>query len=176
MKCSCGCGSRTSGDAIRFILGHSRRGTGGMLTLPQRLARHTKATSPGGCWEWTAEIAPNGYGAISVCSDTISAHRAAFMVHRGPIPEGMHVCHKCDNRACVNPEHLFLGSPTDNERDKIAKGRRGNIGRKPWKLLDKDIESIRRRRAAGESWTGIARTYGVVRGDTVRRRLKRIGV
>lgn len=81
-----------------------------------------------GCWIWKkATFGINGYGAIGFRVDgkhgTSSAHRASYMVYKGPIPEDMCVCHTCDNRRCVNPDHLWLGSKKDNAKDAISKGR-----------------------------------------------------
>lgn len=74
----------------------------------------------GDCWTWTGCIAPNGYGRYR----NAGAHRFSWMVtHRSEIPEGMSVLHRCDNRSCVNPHHLFIGSQKDNVADCIAKGR-----------------------------------------------------
>lgn len=146
----------------------------GIQTLAERFARHVAVIPFHPCWEWMGYVADNGYGMTGIGKQPIGAHRAAFMLYRGPIPKGKYVCHRCDNRSCVNPEHLFVGSATENERDKIAKGRRGNIGRRPTKLLDSDMAAIKQSRDAGESFTSIARRYGVVRGDTVRRRLNRL--
>lgn len=64
-----------------------------------------------------------GYGQMNVGGRPQLAHRLSWQIHRGAIPEGMYVCHKCDTPACVNPEHLFVGSSMDNARDKCAKGR-----------------------------------------------------
>ena len=76
-----------------------------------------------GCWLWTASVSTSGYGRMRVAGVTIAAHRIAYRQHCGPIPEGMCVCHKCDVRTCVNPEHLFVGTHQDNMNDMTAKGR-----------------------------------------------------
>jgi len=79
------------------------------------------------CWEWTASLR-SGYGQFTYPQKQMFAHRFSWLVHCGEIPEGDHygttcVLHKCDNRKCVNPEHLFLGSNVDNIADKMSKGR-----------------------------------------------------
>lgn len=81
--------------------------------------------SPSGCWEWKAGLHTAGYGAISVSGKKEGAHRVAYELFVGPIGEGLCVLHTCDNPPCVNPEHLFLGTLVENNRDRDAKGRHG---------------------------------------------------
>jgi hypothetical protein len=78
-----------------------------------------------GCWEWNRGKTSRGYGAFSCGKQTPlrSSHRLAWEIFNGPIPAGLFVCHKCDNPPCCNPDHLFLGTNSDNILDSMAKGR-----------------------------------------------------
>lgn len=76
------------------------------------------------CWVWTASLrGKTGYGVFKLNRKVIDAHRLSYQLHYGEIPKGLYVCHTCDNRKCVNPEHLFLGSAKDNWQDGFNKGR-----------------------------------------------------
>ena len=77
------------------------------------------------CWLWQGRLR-HGYGAVWDVSGTAGAHRVAWILTHGPIPPGLCVCHRCDNPACVNPAHLFLGTHRDNVRDMVRKGRAVN--------------------------------------------------
>ncbi len=90
----------------------------------QRFHRMTSPEPTSGCWLWLGTMAKGGYGGFRLSGESmITAHRASYKLHRGPIADGLHVCHSCDVKCCVNPAHLFLGTNDDNVRDKMQKGR-----------------------------------------------------
>jgi hypothetical protein len=131
------------------------------------------------CWEWTGKTNHSGYGRFMVKTPskrfTARAHRIAWALTHGDIPDGVLVCHKCDNPKCVNPGHLFLGDHIANQRDKMDKGRAkwSPNGRREWpkgqetptaKLTDEDVRAILMAlERGGISGSELARIYGVTR-------------
>jgi hypothetical protein len=114
------------------------------------------------CWEWIGRVKSTGYGYMRAYGRSIGTHRFSWGLHRGPIPDGLHVLHRCDNRACVNPAHLFLGTNADNMHDKFVKAKQARgEGHGNAKLTDAAVREIRRRAAAGEGLTAIGRSLGV---------------
>lgn len=121
----------------------------------------------GECWKWTG-MTVVGYGTLRVNARPTKAHRFSWELHNGPIPDGLFVCHHCDNPACVRPSHLFLGTHSDNMRDMRAKGRAGHsvLGLGPdnmnTKLTPDQVRTIRRELREGTSTPAEqCRRYGV---------------
>lgn len=147
------------------------------LTPDQEVRFWSKVSHPrldSDCWNWSASKNNMGYGQIRFWGKTFTAHRIAWLIANGPIPSDICICHRCDNPACVNPSHLFLGTQTDNLHDMIAKRRHGSHlhperrprgeAHKRAKLTDSEVIGIRDcYKAGGISQSKIAAQYGVTR-------------
>ena len=99
-----------------------------------------------GCWLWEGYCNPDGYGQRKINGKSIRMHRLSFELYNGGIPANLHVLHRCDNPMCCNPEHLFLGTHSDNMKDMWSKGR--HVRPKPGvggKLTVEQVEEIRKR-------------------------------
>lgn len=123
-----------------------------------------------GCWLWRGQLRSDGYGLMWLTGKSRSAHRVAWMLFRGEIDSRLVVCHKCDVPACVNPDHLFLGTPRDNARDRRQKGR-SPVGEKirSSKLSAEQVSRIKTLLAEGRMYmTELAREYGVTAATIAR--------
>jgi hypothetical protein len=115
------------------------------------------------CWEWTRLLHKKGYGVgIVYMGIRLSAHQLSWILNRGPIPDGLYVCHHCDNRKCINPDHLFIGDNDDNMDDAHEKGR--CIGSGHWRaqLTDAEVTEMRRlRREEGLRYADLVTLFKV---------------
>lgn len=114
----------------------------------------------GQCWVWKASKQRHGYGQIGRCNGTgkyIISSRASWILHIGSIPDGLWVCHHCDNPSCVRPDHLFLGTVLDNARDRASKGRSGIVLRKL------DSSTVLKIKSSSGTHESIALEFGVPR-------------
>lgn len=130
-----------------------------LIRLLEKVAKDVKT----GCWNWTAARYTNGYGHFMLSEgNDRPAHRVSYEFHCGPIPDGIFVCHHCDNRLCINPDHLFLGTPAENMADMVAKGRHGTLrGIECGRAILNESDVLAIRAAVGVTQKELGLRYGV---------------
>lgn len=140
------------------------------LTRWQNIELFGWTSNDKGCWEWNGPKSEDGYGYLIFRTNNghqrIGAHRLSYEVHKGEIDAGLFVCHTCDNPPCINPDHLFVGTPKQNSADAVEKGRtkrRAEHGRA--KLTEADVQKMRSMRERGMKYRDIAQQFPVAQGQ-----------
>lgn len=142
------------------------------MSPSERLVDGLDRSLPDGCWPWQRTTNSSGYGTASIHGRRTYMHRLAYELAFGPIPDGLYVCHRCDNPPCCNPAHLFLGTPRDNSQDMVSKGRGFARLRPPnYSAL---CENVRAAYEAGASAADLAVEYGC-HPATIRYRIRKAG-
>lgn len=136
--------------------------------MEQRFLEKVMPEPNSGCWFWTGSLDENGYGFFRVDRKMARAHRVSFELFCQPIPEGLNVLHSCDTPCCVNPDHLRLGTHSDNMKDRSARKRAPHLHRPgskngQAKLNEDQVCEIRKLALAGETDTKIASKFNVSR-------------
>lgn len=141
-----------------------------MKTIQERLDAGSTKNEGTGCVEWNRHIGTSGYGMIWFDKHSERTHRASWIAKHGPIPDGMHVLHKCDNRKCINTDHLFLGTNADNVADKVSKQRQSRDGAPKGSgngntnLTEDDVLMIKHYIKRGDTYRAISMLYDVTVG------------
>lgn len=175
--CMCGCGKpapiatatdknrgRVKGKPLRYIAHHQMGGPDAASIARRFWAKVDKSVDPDACWVAHHGRHKSGYGQLRVNGKTQLAHRVVWQLTFGSIPEGLFVLHKCDTPACVNPAHLFVGTPADNMTDMVNKGRslhRYGGASPSARLKQWQIDDIREQSTKGVTRTDLAKKYGV---------------
>jgi hypothetical protein len=134
-----------------------------MASILERIEKWSSPIPVTGCWIWTGSLNNLGYGRFAINRSHRGAHRMSWEAHRGQIPPGLQVLHKCDVRCCVNPDHLFLGTASDNMGDMWAKRRHPGAGQRGEKHSQAKLtaEQVAEIRASRPFTKGLAKKYGV---------------
>jgi len=128
----------------------------------EKILNNYKLEVSTGCHVWKNYLYPVGYGQVKFQGKDYLVHRLVYEFTHGPIPDGMYICHKCDRRACMNPDHLFIGTQKDNIQDMLSKGRESR-GEERWnvKLTEGQVIEIRELLKEGNTQRKIAKEFGV---------------
>lgn len=130
-----------------------------MKIIKERFNAKIKKTN--GCWIWLAATR-SGYGTMKINGKMINTHRLSYELYNGPIPKGLYVLHKCDNKKCVNPEHLFLGNQDINMKDMAKKDRHLYGEKSPLsKLKEEEVKDIRSRKKYRGLQTDLAKEFNI---------------
>lgn len=170
--CGCGCGAATKGTA--FAQGHHNIAR--FQNWQERFWASVRVSSlDAGCWTWNGQRDRKGYGVFVIRASgdkrRYRAHRLAYVLYHGNLPDADLVCHHCDNPPCVNPAHLFRGSDADNAQDRQFKGR----GRQPKgerhpaaKLTAAQVRDMRAAARSGASQRSLGKVFGVCQAQVWR--------
>ena len=135
-------------------------------SIEDRFWRHVSKTDS--CWVWTGGLS-SGYGSMNTGGGYAGAHRVSWELHFGPVADGLFVLHKCDNRGCVRPDHLFLGTHEDNMSDMRSKGRsRSGESHGNSRLSEENVRSIRRLHKNGTKRSTIAKRFSINPGHVTK--------